>query len=49
MAAEKSGIGSRRAFLKISAVLLEGMMWATGTDDKWRFSQEFAQRVMARL
>ena len=28
--------------------LLE-LMWATGTDDKWRFSQDFAQRVMARL
>ena len=28
---------------------LRELMWATGTDEKWRFSREFAQRVMARL
>ncbi|MGH2393480.1 MAG: hypothetical protein ACRDGH_08305, partial [Candidatus Limnocylindria bacterium] len=28
---------------------LRELMWATGTDEKWRFSQEFAQRVMARV
>jgi alkanesulfonate monooxygenase SsuD/methylene tetrahydromethanopterin reductase-like flavin-dependent oxidoreductase (luciferase family) len=27
---------------------LRELMWATGTDEKWRFSQEFARRVMAR-
>ncbi|MGH7384936.1 MAG: LLM class flavin-dependent oxidoreductase, partial [Candidatus Rokuibacteriota bacterium] len=28
---------------------LRELMWATGTDEKWRFSQEFARRVMARV
>jgi alkanesulfonate monooxygenase SsuD/methylene tetrahydromethanopterin reductase-like flavin-dependent oxidoreductase (luciferase family) len=28
---------------------LRELMWATGTDEKWRFSREFADRVMARL
>src|SRR5512132_3459586 len=28
---------------------LRELMWATGTDEKWRFSREFAERVMARL
>ena len=28
---------------------LRELMWATGTDDKWRFSRDFADRVMARL
>jgi len=27
---------------------LRELMWAAGTDEKWRFSQEFARRVMAR-
>ena len=27
---------------------LREIMWATGTDEKWRFSREFADRVMAR-
>ena len=28
---------------------LQELMFATGTDGKWRFAEEFAQRVMARL
>jgi alkanesulfonate monooxygenase SsuD/methylene tetrahydromethanopterin reductase-like flavin-dependent oxidoreductase (luciferase family) len=28
---------------------LRELMWATGTDEKWRFSQQLADRVMARL
>ena len=28
---------------------LRELMWATGTDDKWRFSRDLADRVMARL
>ena len=28
---------------------LRELMWATGTDDKWRFSRELADRVMARV
>ena len=27
---------------------LRELMFATGVDDKWRFSEEFARRVMAR-
>jgi alkanesulfonate monooxygenase SsuD/methylene tetrahydromethanopterin reductase-like flavin-dependent oxidoreductase (luciferase family) len=27
---------------------LREIMWATGTDEKWRFSRDFADRVMAR-
>ena len=27
---------------------LRELMFATGVDEKWRFSQEFARRVMAR-
>jgi alkanesulfonate monooxygenase SsuD/methylene tetrahydromethanopterin reductase-like flavin-dependent oxidoreductase (luciferase family) len=28
---------------------LRELMWATGTEDKWRFSRELADRVMARV
>jgi alkanesulfonate monooxygenase SsuD/methylene tetrahydromethanopterin reductase-like flavin-dependent oxidoreductase (luciferase family) len=28
---------------------LRELMWATGTDEKWRFSQQLADRVLARL
>jgi len=28
---------------------LKELMWATGTEDKWRFSRELADRVMARV
>jgi 5,10-methylenetetrahydromethanopterin reductase len=28
---------------------LRELMWATGTDDKWRFSRDLADRVMARV
>ena len=28
---------------------LRELMWASGTDEKWRFSQQLADRVMARL
>ena len=28
---------------------LRELMWATGTDEKWRFSQQLADQVLARL
>ena len=28
---------------------LRELMWATGTDEKWSFSRQLADRVMARL
>ena len=37
-----------RAYRELERGGLRELMFATGVDEKWRFSEEFARRVMAR-